>query len=242
MSWTFSGIGRPEAIARAIDTAIEGYGPVSVHNQSRAEFEEARPHLQALVGACVGPCVKLIASGHAQFAEGKKTYGVCSVVLEPLPGFLDGSGNSVGARSVRDPRTSMTLWDHLCCLGYSVQARFDGLWHLLRGHRLHWRDDVDLWSGGTGDIWCEACPDSSDGRPRDVVIWIRHWWSLMKAMRFVCGALGHPGWQHPQQWDGHGPPNGGDEDDPHMVDVLDAWCCVRCSACRKGPTPWEAYE
>ncbi len=125
----------------------------------------------------------------------------------------------------------MTIWVHLYCLGYGLDARRSGLWHWLRGHRLHWRNGFDLWMGGTGDIWCEACPDSSDGQT-DVVIWARHWSWMMWVGEMLCGALGHPGWKHPQKWDGQAAP---DEDrELHWIDVLDEWYCVRCAAsCRE---------
>ena len=129
----------------------------------------------------------------------------------------------------------MTLWDHLCCLGYGLGARRSGVWHWLRGHRLHWRDRIDLWTGCTGDIWCERCPDSSDGET-DVVIWSRQWRWMMKVGEMICSVVGHPGWKHPQRWNGQNEPND-DEVDPIMVDVLDEWFCARCAASRHGDRP-----
>jgi hypothetical protein len=91
MSWSIQAIGKPEAVKSAIDKAIEGYGPKAPNNQSRAEFEEAQPHLHGLLDLIVGASnvVKLSASGHASFVDGAKTQGTCSVAIETLYGFVE---------------------------------------------------------------------------------------------------------------------------------------------------------
>lgn len=129
----------------------------------------------------------------------------------------------------------MTVWDHCCCLGYGLEARACGIWHLVRGHRLHWREHVDLWTGFTGAINCEACPDTrmEDGEHVGLAIWMRHWHWMMRVGQFVCGVLGHPGWKHPQQWSGLGDPC----DDANMVDVEGEWFCVRCVTHKSATKP-----
>lgn len=119
----------------------------------------------------------------------------------------------------------MTLWDHACCVGHGLHARCDALWHLLRGHRLHWRDSVDLWVGVTGDIWCERCPDTSDGQS-DLIIWIRGWAWMLRVAQWICGLQGHRELKHPQRWNKQEPI----EDKNNMVDVEGEWYCYRCFA------------
>ena len=95
MSWSFSAVGKPDAVKRAIETQNSG-----LTGQSLAEWQEAQPALLALVGANVGNvAVRVNASGHASFASGDnpdgvsrgvvKTHGQCSVVIESLYGFVE---------------------------------------------------------------------------------------------------------------------------------------------------------
>lgn len=115
------------------------------------------------------------------------------------------------------------LWNWLCCVGYGVQARRDGLWHLVRGHRLRWRADVDLWSGHTGCIICEACPDTSDGRG-DLALWCR-WNTLIWAVtRRVCAWRGHGKLRHPQRSIGWNEAAG----EGIYEDITSDWYCCRC--------------
>jgi hypothetical protein len=123
----------------------------------------------------------------------------------------------------------MTIWDHACCVGYGIQARWEALGHLVRGHKLHWRYEPDLFGGCLGDIYCENCPDSSigdDGEHCGIIFWCRSnavWRWIAQA---VCGHLGHPELRHPQRWSGTMTP-----DDEHvMVDVVEDWYCYRCGA------------
>lgn len=86
MSWSFSAIGKPEAVARALDTQNAG-----LTGQSKVEWDEAKPALKALVGANVGTvAVQVNASGHATFDnEGKKTSGTCSCNVGVIHGFVE---------------------------------------------------------------------------------------------------------------------------------------------------------
>lgn len=68
MSWSVIIIGTPEKISTALDehsTKCEG--------QSKVEFDDALPHMKALVNQNFGsdnPVVKIIANGHG-YAEGE---------------------------------------------------------------------------------------------------------------------------------------------------------------------------
>jgi hypothetical protein len=100
----------------------------------------------------------------------------------------------------------MSPWDHLCCLGYGIHARWEGLRHILKGHKVHWRDRGDIWSGCTGDIVCETC---------NLNIWCRHTYWLMWIMQQICGWQGHRELRHPTQGD---------------QPLMDQWYCYRCGA------------
>lgn len=78
MSWSLRLIGDPEKVAAALDKEGE-----KLTGQSRTEFDEVKPHLQAIVRANMGSMVDLKASGHASFSntEGKKLYGSVFVEL-----------------------------------------------------------------------------------------------------------------------------------------------------------------
>lgn len=83
MSWSISFVGTPEKISEALIAHSD-----KVSGQSKQEFEEALPHLKALVESNTQGCFQVIANGHAQFTDGKKTYGYLNVKIEQLPGFL----------------------------------------------------------------------------------------------------------------------------------------------------------
>ena len=106
---------------------------------------------------------------------------------------------------------SAIKWDlDPLCNWWGIQARWSALDHWWRGHRVHWRDKTDLWTGITGDIWCESCLDIDGG---DICIWVREWRVLAWLAARACGALGHPSWTHPEN--AHGP-------------ILEREYCTRC--------------
>lgn len=81
MSWSISGIGKVEALKRLLQKNSE-----QLTGQSKTEFDEARPHIEALLdqnvnGAYPAFAMKLEANGHGSFEGGKKTYGSCQVTL-----------------------------------------------------------------------------------------------------------------------------------------------------------------
>lgn len=78
MSWSVSIIGKPEKVVEKLGLYVPG------NEQSNREYEEARPHLQALISLAVGQgyLIQLDASGHANFdVSGTKTYGTVNVNL-----------------------------------------------------------------------------------------------------------------------------------------------------------------
>lgn len=90
MSWSFSAVGKPEAVLRALDTQN-----ANLTDYSKAEWEEAKPALKALVSANVGTvAVRVSASGHGSWAAAPdapatKVSGQCSCVIESLYGFVE---------------------------------------------------------------------------------------------------------------------------------------------------------
>lgn len=99
MSWSFQAVGSPEAVLRALGTANAG-----LTDQSKEEWDEAKPAIRALVAANVGNvAVEVTANGHASFeirtlerdSEGSptktervKTNGQCSCTIRSLWGFV----------------------------------------------------------------------------------------------------------------------------------------------------------
>ena len=85
MSWSISFIGKPENVALAIEgeaTKMEG--------QSRLEYEDAVPHLAALVRQNFAkegtnyttPCVRITANGHGDSREGDQLARQLAVTIE----------------------------------------------------------------------------------------------------------------------------------------------------------------
>ena len=85
MSWSISFIGKPDNVALAIEgeaTKMEG--------QSRLEYEDAVPHLAALVRqnfakegtAYQAPCVRITASGHGTSRDLEQVQRQLSVTIE----------------------------------------------------------------------------------------------------------------------------------------------------------------
>lgn len=86
MSWSVTIIGNPDRVVEQLSAYSE-----QLSGQSKIEYDEARPHLQALVIQNVGEniIVNLSASGHATFdSESKKTNGNCCVSLSAFYGKL----------------------------------------------------------------------------------------------------------------------------------------------------------
>lgn len=86
MSWSISIIGKPDKVVEELSVYSD-----TLTGQSKIEYDEAKPHLQALISQNLGEniIVNLQASGHANFdSEGKRTYGACTVNLSLLYGKL----------------------------------------------------------------------------------------------------------------------------------------------------------
>lgn len=70
MSWSFSAVGKPEVLKRALDKQSDNMGPDPAGdpraNLSRYEFDHAKAHLSALLDAAnQSYAVSLVASGYA---------------------------------------------------------------------------------------------------------------------------------------------------------------------------------
>ncbi len=100
MSWSFSAVGKPDAVKRAIEASSNGKNT----GQSLDEWNAAKPALLTLVGANQGNVIRLSASGSASFevrttkadSEGTpidqervRTGGQCQCTLESLYGFVE---------------------------------------------------------------------------------------------------------------------------------------------------------
>ncbi len=87
MSWSFSAVGKPAAVTKAIEESSNN----KLTDPSLTEWNEAKPALLMLVGANLGGgiVVKVNANGHGSFTDGKKTSGQCSCVIESLYGFVE---------------------------------------------------------------------------------------------------------------------------------------------------------
>ena len=82
MSWSIRVIGNPANLQKELEAAGE-----SMSAESRAEYEQAKPHLAALVGLNFSEkptAIKLDASGQAVKKEGRKVYSTCQVLIESL--------------------------------------------------------------------------------------------------------------------------------------------------------------
>ena len=129
----------------------------------------------------------------------------------------------------------MTLWDNLCCYGYGIHARWEALRHIMRGHQLRWRCDIDLWVGSMGCIVCEECPDTQPeyGKHVGLSIWSRNNRLIGWLGQQLCAWLGHPEHWHPQRWTGKKDAEG----NLVMADIEGEWYCCRCAVDTKGPSP-----
>lgn len=82
MSYSVSFIGKPSKISEALSNYSE-----KLSGQSKQEYDEALPHLKALVESNVGDkVVQINANGHASFTNGEKTEGHCQVTITSVYG------------------------------------------------------------------------------------------------------------------------------------------------------------
>jgi hypothetical protein len=62
----------------------------------------------------------------------------------------------------------MRTWDHYY---FGFRARLEALNHMLRGHNVQWRVNVDELCAG--DIECRNCPDLEVSDFRPLLLWCR---------------------------------------------------------------------
>jgi hypothetical protein len=80
MSWSFSGVGKPDALKRALDNQLSQYS-----GQSKEEFEQAAPHLKSLLDCAHDQAaVSVSANGHATFVDGKRTHAHVQVTIQQI--------------------------------------------------------------------------------------------------------------------------------------------------------------
>lgn len=80
MSWSICLIGEPDKIAEALASKSE-----KMEGQSKVEFDDALPHMQALVKQNFGnegTLVKLTASGHGYAVDGVQKNRTFSAAIE----------------------------------------------------------------------------------------------------------------------------------------------------------------
>lgn len=90
MSWSFTGTAKPQRLAAALDA----YGD-SLEGPPRAEFDDARPHLKALIllnvqhtahAADPNAMLELTAAGAGVVdpASGRRDHYACNVSIKPV--------------------------------------------------------------------------------------------------------------------------------------------------------------
>ena len=89
MSWSFSCLGKPSKVAEAIDKHSE-----TLNGQSKVEFDDAKPHLMALVNENFAkqgtgysePTIDFEASGSGSFDVTKQEHVQrnCTVSIKPV--------------------------------------------------------------------------------------------------------------------------------------------------------------
>lgn len=80
MSWSFNGVGKPEALKRAIDADV-----ARATGQSREEYEQVAPHLKGILDAAhADAAVQISANGHATFTNGERTYAYIAVDIKQI--------------------------------------------------------------------------------------------------------------------------------------------------------------
>lgn len=92
MSWSFSAVGKPSAVARAIEESSNN----KLTGQSLAEWQEAKPAIAALVKANTDDmAVRVSASGSASWdykgtpEPQEKTHSQCACTIEAIYGFVE---------------------------------------------------------------------------------------------------------------------------------------------------------
>ena len=87
MSWSFSAIGTPDNLIKALDATSE-----TMSGDSKDEFDQAKPNLQSLLAMNVNknspPVLHLNANGHASRSEGEVYHGSCNVEIKGLSAQL----------------------------------------------------------------------------------------------------------------------------------------------------------
>ena len=85
MSWSVNFLGTPNKVSEALTAQSE-----KLSGQSKQEFDDALPHMKALIESNVGDnkYVKLVANGHATFTDGVKTEGYTVVNIEAAYGLV----------------------------------------------------------------------------------------------------------------------------------------------------------
>jgi hypothetical protein len=91
MSWSISAIGSPSKIIERLEAESERISS-NPKDRSRAEFDEAKPHLIALVKQNIqstsAQVISLSASGSASWNGDEKTHSNCAVKIEGLYGWV----------------------------------------------------------------------------------------------------------------------------------------------------------
>lgn len=83
MSFYTSLLGRPESLKTKLREYSNNLTP-----PSKDEFDAVLPAIETIIDQNVGNvALRVTATGHAQFADGKKVQGNCNVTVENL-GFL----------------------------------------------------------------------------------------------------------------------------------------------------------
>lgn len=74
-----------------------------------------------------------------------------------------------------------------------IHANMCGLHHLIRGHKVTWFKDPDLWIAHLGWIYCRNCADTEEDENghADLVIWGFHFYRTHRLLQKLCGFLGH---------------------------------------------------
>lgn len=86
MSWSVYFMGTPTKVAAALTAQSE-----TMNGQSKAEYDDALPHLVALVQQNFGndgEIVKIAANGRGLSTNGEQTQRHCSVTIESVYGVL----------------------------------------------------------------------------------------------------------------------------------------------------------